>query len=338
MSKHIQDAYIVAATRTPVAKRKGMFAQRPSGRHAGPRAASSVVAAGAAASTPSEIGDVIVGCAMPEAEQGMNVARIGLLLAGLPDTVPGITINRFCSSGVQAVAMAADRIRLGECRRHDRRRHRDDEHDVADDGQQGGDQPGHLRPDENLAIAYGMGLTAEKVAQQWKVTREDAGCLRRRVAPPRTARPSPPATSRPRSRPTRCASHLPDFATGKVKHPSRRTVRHRRRPASGYHHGIAGQAEAGVRRQGLGDGRQLLADVRRRRRGGAGVARRCSSSYNLTPLARFAGFAVAGVPPEIMGIGPIEAIPRVLASRPASRRTTSTGSNSTKPSPRSRWR
>ncbi len=57
---------------------------------------------------------MIIGCAMPEAEQGMNVARIGVLLAGLPDTVPGMTINRFCSSGLQAIAIAADRIRLGE--------------------------------------------------------------------------------------------------------------------------------------------------------------------------------------------------------------------------------
>ena len=63
---------------------------------------------------PKLIEDVIVGCAMPEAEQGMNVARMGALLAGLPDSVPGLTINRFCSSGVQAVATAADRIRLGE--------------------------------------------------------------------------------------------------------------------------------------------------------------------------------------------------------------------------------
>jgi acetyl-CoA acyltransferase len=63
---------------------------------------------------PALVEDVIVGCAMPEAEQGMNVARIGLLLAGMPNTVPGITVNRFCASGVQTVAMAADRIRLGE--------------------------------------------------------------------------------------------------------------------------------------------------------------------------------------------------------------------------------
>src|SRR4029077_4698565 len=121
---------------------------------------------------PHEIGDVIVGCAMPEAEQGMNVARIGVLLAGLPDTVPAMTINPFCSSGVQAVALAADRIRTG-----------DDDVVIA-----AGTESMSMVPmmgnkialnaavfatDENGAIAYGMGITAENVAKQWKVSRED---------------------------------------------------------------------------------------------------------------------------------------------------------------------
>ena len=112
MSKQIQDAYIVAATRTPVAKRNGMFKSvRPDDMLAHVLKA---VVAKVPGLDPTEIGDVVVGCAMPEAEQGMNVARIGLLLAGLPNTVPGITINRFCASGLQAVADAAARIRLGE--------------------------------------------------------------------------------------------------------------------------------------------------------------------------------------------------------------------------------
>ncbi|MDA0190795.1 MAG: beta-ketoacyl synthase N-terminal-like domain-containing protein, partial [Proteobacteria bacterium] len=112
MSKQIQDAYIVAATRLPVAKRKGMFGHvRPDDMLA--HAIRSVMAQ-APGLDPALVEDVIVGCAMPEAEQGMNVARIGVLLAGLPNTVPGMTINRFCSSGVQAVADAAARIRLGE--------------------------------------------------------------------------------------------------------------------------------------------------------------------------------------------------------------------------------
>jgi acetyl-CoA acetyltransferase len=112
MSKQIQDAYIVAATRLPVGRRKGMLGHvRPDDMLA--HAIRSVMAQ-APGLDPALVEDVIVGCAMPEAEQGMNVARIGLLLAGLPNTVPGVTVNRFCASGLQTVAMAADRIRLGE--------------------------------------------------------------------------------------------------------------------------------------------------------------------------------------------------------------------------------
>ena len=105
MSKQIQDAYIVAAVRTPVARRNGAF------RHVRPDDLLAHVLRAVLARVPGldphEIGDVITGCAMPEAEQGMNVARIGVLLAGLPDTVAAQTINRFCSSGLQAVALAA---------------------------------------------------------------------------------------------------------------------------------------------------------------------------------------------------------------------------------------
>ncbi len=119
----------------------------------------------------SRIDDVIVGCAMPEGEQGMNVARIGALLAGLPQSVSAQTINRFCSSGLQAVALAADRIRLGE----------------ADLMIAGGTESMSMVPmmgnkvamspsvfeNEHIAIAYGMGITAENVATQWNVSRED---------------------------------------------------------------------------------------------------------------------------------------------------------------------
>ncbi|NCO20265.1 MAG: acetyl-CoA C-acyltransferase, partial [Gammaproteobacteria bacterium] len=109
----MSNAYIVSAVRTPVAKAfKGGF------RNTRPDDLLAHVIRQALAEVPSidpaAIEDVIIGCAMPEAEQGMNVARIGALLAGLPDNVPGVTINRFCSSGLQSIAMAADRIRLGE--------------------------------------------------------------------------------------------------------------------------------------------------------------------------------------------------------------------------------
>lgn len=105
MTKQVQDAYIVAATRTPVGKApRGVFRNtRPDDMLAHVIRA---VMAQAPGIDPHRIDDAIIGCAMPEAEQGMNVARIGTLLAGLPYTVPGVTINRFCSSGVQAIAMA----------------------------------------------------------------------------------------------------------------------------------------------------------------------------------------------------------------------------------------
>src|SRR3989338_9420062 len=169
MSKQVQEAYIVAATRTPVGKApRGMF------RNTRPDDLLVHVLKSVLAQAPSldaaAIGDVIAGCAMPEAEQGINVARIALLLAGLPNNVPGLTVNRFCSSGLQAVALAADRIRLGEA-----------EVMIA-----GGLESMSMVPmmgnkiafnpaifeDEHVAIAYGMGITAEKVAERWKVSRE----------------------------------------------------------------------------------------------------------------------------------------------------------------------
>jgi acetyl-CoA acyltransferase len=170
MSKQVQDAYIVAAARSPVGKApRGVF------RHVRPDDLLAHVLNAAMAQVPAvergEVDDVVVGCAMPEAEQGMNVARIGLLLADFPNSVSGITVNRFCSSGLNAVAIAADRIRLGE----------------ADIMIGAGTESMSLIPmggnkivanerifadNEHIGIAYGMGITAEKVAQQWKVPRD----------------------------------------------------------------------------------------------------------------------------------------------------------------------
>ncbi|HEU4622251.1 MAG TPA: beta-ketoacyl synthase N-terminal-like domain-containing protein, partial [Burkholderiaceae bacterium] len=164
MTKQLQDAYVVAAKRTPIGKVRGAFRNvRPDDLlvHAIRAALAEVPQL-----DPATIEDAIVGCAMPEGEQGFNVARIATLLAGLPDTVGGVTINRFCASGITAVQMAADRIRVGEA-------------DVMIAAgtesmsmvPMGGSRPSFnpeifAASNEHVGIAYGMGMTAEKVAQQ----------------------------------------------------------------------------------------------------------------------------------------------------------------------------
>src|SRR5512132_1712301 len=218
MTKQIQDAYIVAAVRTPVGKApRGMF------RNVRPDDMLAHVLKGVMAQVPGldphDIGDVIVGCAMPEGEQGMNVARIGVLLAGLPDTVPAMTINRFCSSGGQAVALAADRIRTG-----------DDDVVIA-----AGTESMSMVPmmgnkialneavfanDENVAIAYGMGITAEKVAQQWKVSREDQDAFAV-ASHQKAARAIAAGAFREEILPYEVDAALPDLARGEVKHSKR---------------------------------------------------------------------------------------------------------------------
>src|SRR5690625_1394600 len=171
MSRQDQDAYIVAATRTPVgrAPRGALRTVRPDDLlvHAIQRVLGQVPDL-----DPAAVEDVLVGCAIPEGPQGMNVARIGALLAGLPDSVGGVTVNRFCASGLTTLAMAADRIRLGEA-------------DVLiAAGTESMSQvpmtklmpslnPRVFEGDEHLGIAYGMGLTAERVAERWQVSRED---------------------------------------------------------------------------------------------------------------------------------------------------------------------
>jgi acetyl-CoA acyltransferase len=307
MTKQIQEAYIVAATRTPVGKApRGMFRNtRPDDLLA--HVLRSVLAQ-APSLDPASIADVIVGCAMPEAEQGMNVARIGLLLAGLPNSVPGVTVNRFCSSGLQAVAMAADRIRLGEA-------------DVMIGagtesmsmvpmmGNKIAFNPEIFAHDENIAIAFGMGITAEKVAERWKVSREaqDEFAL---TSHQRAIKAIASGEFEDEITPYEISDHMPDLATREVRIAKRGATQDEGPRADTSLAALAKLKTVFALRGSVTAGNSSqMSD-------GAGAVLLCSEAalkrYNLTPIGRFVGYTVAGVPPEIMGIGPKEAIPRVL--------------------------
>jgi acetyl-CoA acyltransferase len=309
MTKQIQDAYIVAATRTPVGKApRGVFRNtRPDDMLA--HVIRSVMAQ-CPGIDPHQIGDAIIGCAMPEAEQGMNVARIGVLLAGLPDTVPGVTINRFCSSGLQAVAMAADRIRLGE-----------DDLMLAGGTESMSMVPmmGHkvaMNPaiftDENIGIAYGMGITAENVAKQWKVSREQQDAFavesHRRALAAQAAGEFDDEIS-----PFALDDHYPDLASRKIITDSR-SIRMDEGPRAGTTLEVLAKLRTVFRNGQFGG--TVTAGNSSQMSDGAGAVMLASEKaikqYNLTPLARFVGFSVAGVKPDVMGIGPKEAIPKAL--------------------------
>ncbi|MEM1081005.1 MAG: acetyl-CoA C-acyltransferase [Pseudomonadota bacterium] len=302
----MKDAYIVSAVRTPVGKAfKGGFRNtRPDDllAHALREAMHEVPDL-----DPSLVEDVIVGCAMPEAEQGMNIARIGALMAGLPDTVPGVTVNRFCSSGLQTVAMAADRIRLGEA----------DVMIAAGTesmsmvpmmGNKVAMNPAVFEGNEHLAIAYGMGITAEKVADQWQVSRQAQDEFAYHSHQKAIAAIDNGEFTE--VRPYTVTSHQPDLASGAV-----RSIEHVVDTDEGPRRDTTVEA-LGKLRPVFRAGGSVTAGTSSQMSDGAAalvlVSEAMLNQYNMTPLAVFKGFSVAGVPPEIMGIGPIKAIPKVL--------------------------
>ncbi|TDQ41366.1 acetyl-CoA C-acyltransferase [Tepidicella xavieri] len=318
--KHLQDAYIVAATRTPIGKsHKGYF------KHTRPDDLLAHVLRAALAQVPNldpaTIEDVICGCAIPEAQQGLNVARIGAVLAGLPKSVGGITVNRFCASGLSAVQMAADRIRVGES----------DVMIAAGVESMSmvpmmGNSPS-LSPSifadtnnvDDYGIAYGMGLTAEKVAQQWKVTREaqDAFALQSHQ---RALKAQAAGEFTDEITPVEVTQRELDLASGEVRVSTRTvTLDEGARPDTSME-GLAKlkPAFAIPRRAdgtptGLGS---VTAGNSSQTSDGAGALILASEAavkrFGLTPLARFVSYASRGVPPHIMGIGPVEAIPAAL--------------------------
>ena len=309
MSRQIQEAYIVAATRTPVGKApKGVFRNtRPDDMLAHVLRA---VVAQAPGIDVNRIDDAIIGCAMPEGEQGMNVARIGLLLAGLPNTIAAQTINRFCSSGLQAVALAADQIRLGN----------------ADLMLAGGTESMSMVPmmgnkiamapsvfnNDHIAIAYGMGITAEKVAEEWKISREDQDAFA--LASHQKALAAINAGEfKDEISPYEVMSHIPDL-DGNTIQLRKLLVENDEGPRPDTTLEGLAKLRTVFRNPQFG-GTVTAGTSSQMSDGAAGVllaSEQAIKDYGLTPLARFVSFSVAGVRPEVMGIGPIAAIPKAL--------------------------
>ena len=305
--KQLQEAYIVAATRTPIGRsHRGFF------RHTRPDELLVKALQGALAQVPSldpkAIEDLICGCAIPEGPQGLNIARIGAVLAGLPNSVGGITVNRFCASGLSAVQMAADRIRVGEA-----------EVMIAAgvesmslvpmSGNSPSLSPAIFERDENIGLAYGMGLTAEKVAQQWKVSR-DAQDQFAYDSHMKALKAQQAGEFAAETTPVEVTERSADLESGEVALKARIvSIDEGARPDTTVE-GLArlktvfaarGSVTAGNSSQTSdGAGALILA------------SERAVKAFGLKPLARFVSYAAKGVPPHIMGIGPIEAIPAAL--------------------------
>ena len=303
----LQEAYIVAATRTPVGKApRGVFKNtRPDDLlvHAIQGALAQVPTL-----DPKLIEDAIVGCAIPQGPQGLNMARMGVLFAGLPHSVGGVTVNRYCASGITAVAMAADRIRTGQ----------------ADVMIAAGAEsmsmvpmnailtdmnPAIFEKDENLGIAYGMGLTAEKVAEQWNVSREDQDAFsveshRRALAAQAAGHFDAEIT------PVTVRDTYVDLATQELK-----TNEFVVSKDEGPREGTTMEALAKLKPVFAAKGSVTAGSSSQMSDGAAAlilVSERFLKEHNLTPIGRFVSFAVRGVDPKIMGIGPKEAIPAAL--------------------------
>jgi acetyl-CoA acyltransferase len=252
---------------------------------------------------PSEVEDVIVGCAMPEGTQGYNVARQSLLRAGLPETVPGQTVNRFCSSGLQTIASAAERIMAGYATT------------IVSGGvehmsttlEMPNFSPNPTLVETNPAVYMGMGLTAEQVAKEFGVSREDqdefalrshnsakeaveSGRFDEEIVPMDVKLDWVDDDGEPQHMETTFKRDEGPRDTSKEKLGKLPTVFQQ-----------DGTVTAGNSSQ-RSDGAAAVVVMERER----------AEELGLEPLARFVGFAVGGVRPEVMGIGPTVAIPKVL--------------------------
>jgi acetyl-CoA acyltransferase len=300
----MQQAVIIDCLRTPVGK-----APRGALRHTRPDDLAAMVIQDLLDRHPvvpkNEIDDVVLGCAMPEAESGLNIARIASLRAGLPDCIPGMTINRFCASGLQAIALAAQRIRSGESQII-----------IAGGSESMSLLPraGHAySPNPYLAehrpeVYMGMGQTAERLYQRFEISREDQdayafrsheralaaqedGKFHDELIPVRVDESTFNGSKAVQTHCMLTKDEGPRADTSLAALAALKPVFHAK-----------GTVTAGNSSQ-TSDGAAAAIVMSQKR----------ARELGLKPLARFAGFAAAGVPPEIMGIGPVVAIPKALA-------------------------
>jgi len=305
----MKKAYIVEAKRTPVGKARGYFARTRADDLLIHAIQSVLSVADSTQQVNNNIDDIVVGCAMPEGPQGLNVARISTLLAGLPDSTPAYTLNRFCSSGLQSVANAAEQVKSGSADL------------VIAAGVESmssvpmmGFKPSvnpKVLEDENIAIAYGMGITAEKVVEKYNISREaqdefaynshqkailanNNGLFEEEISPITTNE----TTYSLDSKEYETATNVVSKDEG---------------PREGTSTKVLGKLRTAFAQNGTvtaGNSSQMSD-------GAAAVlvaSEEALEKYNLNPKAEFLGFSVAGVPAEVMGIGPVKAIPKVLKS------------------------
>jgi acetyl-CoA acyltransferase len=299
-----REAVIVAAARTAVgkAKRGSLATVRPD------ELAATVIRdllRRAEGMNPADVEDVILGCAFPEAEQGLNVARLAALRAGLPPSVGGETINRFCSSGLQSIAHAAYQIRSSEA-----------ETIIA-----GGTESMSMVPmtgnkfapnpyfgAECPEVYTNMGLTAENVAAKYGVSREDQDAFALR-SNQRAAQAVASGLFDPEIVPVEVEIVEPGEGGKPVAH----TFVSRRDEGPRADTTLAALAKL---RPAFKEGGSVTAGNSSQMSDGAAavllMSREKAASLGLKPLARFVSFAVAGVPPELMGIGPVTAAPKAL--------------------------
>ena len=305
----MRKAYIIDAKRTPVGKVRGLLSKTRGDDLLVHAIKSVLIASDASEEINKNIDDIIVGCAMPEGPQGLNIARIATLLAGLPDSTPAYTLNRFCSSGLQSVSNAADLVKSGSADL------------VIAAGVESmssvpmtGFKPSmnpKILSDENISIAYGMGLTAEKVVQKYNISREaqdefafdshqkailanSNGSFVNEISPITTIENGYSIESKEYTSNSKIVSQ-----------------------DEGPREDTSLEVLAKLRTVFAQDGSVTAGNSSQMSDGAAAVlvaSEEAVEKYNLTPKAEFMGFSVAGVPAEIMGSGPIKAVPKVLKS------------------------